>query len=364
MMPRVAVVRADNRRGAVAQALALIAEEVKSVVADEVLIKPNLVSHVNPLASTHADALSATLDALFAAGACRAVVAEGASDASAGFERFGHARECHGRPVRFLDINRDEHDWRTIDLLAADGLSTRPARISGTVVDAACRVSLAIPKTHVVSTITLSMKNMLSGIHPADRVRMHGHAGGNGASGLKGLVVELLKRDNFGVKMLTQLMGRIRSTLPKRQEDLGPRDLAFLASVRALHANIARLNAAVGPHISVVDGFVGMHREGPRHGSPIVLGVAIAGTDAVAVDAVAAAVMGFDARSIGFLRHAEAAGLGVADLDGIEVVGDPIAAVRRRFVPHSNERVLRHRDGIGSAIPRMHVAARSAASRR
>ena len=47
-------------------------------------------------------------------------------------------------------------------------------------------------------------------------------------------------------------------------------------------------------------------------------------------------------RQVGYLAHAESAGLGVADLDAIQVVGDPIDAVRRRFVPHSNHAVQRH----------------------
>ena len=65
----VAVVRSDNRRGAMAQALALIAPDLRACVTPHVLIKPNLVSHRDQLPSTHADALSATLDAVFAAGA-------------------------------------------------------------------------------------------------------------------------------------------------------------------------------------------------------------------------------------------------------------------------------------------------------
>ena len=109
-----------------------------------------------------------------------------------------------------------------------------------------------------------------------------------------------------------------------------------MKSVDAMNRNLVALTQAVGPHVGIVDGFVGMHREGPRHGTPIKLGVVIAGTDPVAVDAVSAAIMGFDPRSIGYLAYAEAAGLGTADLDAIRVVGDPIAAVRRRCVPHSN----------------------------
>ena len=116
----------------------LIADDLRGRVTPEVLVKPNLVSHRRQLPSTHADTLSATLDAVFAAGAGRVVVAEGASDASAGFDRFGFRREAVGRPVRFLDLNRDETDWEPLELTGrrrlaavgpglADGRLGRPA---------------------------------------------------------------------------------------------------------------------------------------------------------------------------------------------------------------------------------------------
>ena len=109
-----------------------------------------------------------------------------------------------------------------------------------------------------------------------------------------------------------------------------------------MNRNLVELARATRPHVSVVDGFTAMHREGPRHGTPMKLGTVIAGTDPVAVDAVAASVMGFDPRRVGYLVYAEEAGLGVAKLDAIEVVGDSIARVRRRLVPHSNHAVQRH----------------------
>ena len=104
-----------------------------------------------------------------------------------------------------------------------------------------------------------------------------------------------------------------------------------------MNRNLVALSRVAKPHISVVDGFVAMHREGPRHGTPIKLGTVVAGTDAVAVDAVAAAVMGFDPMRVGYLEYAHEAGLGIADLDAIAIVGDPIASVARRCVPHSND---------------------------
>ena len=69
----------------------------------------------------------------------------------------------------------------------------------------------------------------------------------------------------------------------------------------------------------------------------------IAGLDAVAVDAVAAAVRGSDPREVERLSRAQAAGLGVADLDAITILGDPIFPARPRPVPRPHGVSLRRR---------------------
>ena len=355
---KVAVVRGDSRRGAVAQALALIADDLRGAVAPRVLIKPNLVSHAYQLPSTHRDTLGAALDAVFSAGAEHVIVAEGATDATIGFDRFGLQREAEGLPVRFLDLNREETRWEPLELASVDG-QPLVARVSRTITESSCRVSLALAKTHVTSIVTLGLKNMLSSIHPDDRVMMHGHpGGGNGYVGWKRLAVEFLKQDNRAVNLLTRLMGRARNirnvltaarTIGDPFHALTPAELGYLRTVEAMNRNLVALARATKPHLAVVDGFVGMHREGPRHGTPIKLGVIVAGTDAVAVDAVASAVMGFDPTSIGYLAHSHAAGLGEIDLERIHIVGDPISLVRRRFVPHSNHAVQRHWERLGDA---------------
>jgi len=353
---KVAVVKSDNRRGAIAQALALLGDELRACAAPHAVLKPNLVSHQRQLPSTHADCFSAAMDAIFAAGAERITVAEGASNASSGFDRFGLRREAAGRPVTFMDINRDETEWVPLHLSAMDG-TPLTARVSRTIAESGCRVSLALAKTHVTSIVTLSLKNMLSSIHPADRVMMHGSkGGGNGYWGWKRLAVEFLKGDSLAVNLLTRMMGRARNAANrlKRTDGAGSfaglsrKELGYVRSVDAMNRNLVALSRLVKPHVSVIDGFVGMHREGPRHGTPINLGVAIVGTDAVAVDAVAAAVMGFDPLKIGYLAYAEAAALGTASLGAIEILGDPIASVRRRFVPHSNHALARHWDRLAT----------------
>lgn len=348
---KVAVVRDSRRRAAVAQALALVAESIKERIAPRVLLKPNFVSERRQLPSTHVDAFSATIDALFAAGAREIVVAEGAADASAAFDRFGLRREAAGRPVRFFDINRDETEWIPLELIDADGHTRRAARVSKTVADAQCRVSLALAKTHVTAGVTLGLKNMLSSVHPSDRVMMHGSAGGgNGYEGWRRIAVDWLKGDGLSVNLATRTLGRIRNVLsaatgksgPNGWTKLSPRDLAFLRAAAALHRNLVALAKTVKPGIVVIDAHKAMHGEGPRHGTPIRLNVALAGTDPVAVDSVAASLLGFEPRSIGFLALAERAGLGVADPEAIELVGDDWNKLRRPCRPHSNHPVQRH----------------------
>jgi len=57
----------------------------------------------------------------------------------------------------------------------------------------------------------------------------------------------------------------------------------------------------------------------------------IAGKNMVAVDAVASAVMGIDPSRVKYLKLAEEKGLGTANLDNIEVIGERIGEVRRNF---------------------------------
>ena len=106
-------------------------------------------------------------------------------------------------------------------------------------------------------------------------------------------------------------------------------------------SSLVALAALMKPRVSLIDGFTAMEGEGPRYGRRLALGTVIAGTDPVAVDAVAASIMGFEPREIAYLRQAEIKGLGTADLAAITIVGDPVSASRRRFRRHSSDPLLR-----------------------
>jgi uncharacterized protein (DUF362 family) len=75
----------------------------------------------------------------------------------------------------------------------------------------------------------------------------------------------------------------------------------------------------------VMDGTIAGSGPGPRTMIPHEKDFMLASSDQVAIDAVAAKMMGFDPLSIKFIRLAHARGLGVGDPREIEVVGEDIS---------------------------------------
>ena len=76
---------------------------------------------------------------------------------------------------------------------------------------------------------------------------------------------------------------------------------------------------------TVMDGTVAGDGAGPRTMIPRVKNLLLAASDSVAIDAIAARLMGFDPLSIPFLRMAHERGLGIADPKQIELVGDDVS---------------------------------------
>jgi uncharacterized protein (DUF362 family) len=77
---------------------------------------------------------------------------------------------------------------------------------------------------------------------------------------------------------------------------------------------------------AVMDGSTAGNGPGPRTMYPVVKNVMLASADQVAIDAVAAKIMGFDPLSIDYIRLAHEDRLGAGDPREIEIVGDVDAA--------------------------------------
>ncbi len=86
-----------------------------------------------------------------------------------------------------------------------------------------------------------------------------------------------------------------------------------------------------GGIFAVMDGTTAGNGPGPRTMFPVQKDVILAGADQTAIDAVAAKMMGFDPMSIGYIRLAHEHGVGVGNMDEIEVVGMDISDVNWGF---------------------------------
>jgi uncharacterized protein (DUF362 family) len=95
----------------------------------------------------------------------------------------------------------------------------------------------------------------------------------------------------------------------------------LLLMQRELHPNV----------FAVMDGTVAGDGAGPRTMIPREQNVILASSDSVAIDAVAARLMGFDPMEIPYLRMATELGLGEARINYIDIVGDAIEGVNFGF---------------------------------
>ena len=248
----------------------------------------------NQLASSHVDAIRGAIDFLLSTPKppTEILIAEAGNEAmQEGFTNFGYHALVAEYPVtiRLVDLHQETH-WVETPIILADR-SEAVVRMPKTVLDCPCTLSLAIAKTHDVCVVTLALKNMIMGtICKPDRVKMHG------------------------------FKSHAERTLP--------------AEAQTLNINLIRLARFLAPDIAVVDGTLGLQGDGPGGEDGVDFGVAAASTDVFAADAVMAKAMGFEPLTLGLLHYGHQLGMGVADLDEIEVLETQIEAVRKEFKPH------------------------------
>jgi len=87
------------------------------------------------------------------------------------------------------------------------------------------------------------------------------------------------------------------------------------------------LHYLINPALSIMDAITAMEGNGPGSGDPVDLGLIFAGSDASAVDAVAARVVGLDPSLLYTLAVAKREGMGVADFVDVKVVGERVEEV-------------------------------------
>jgi uncharacterized protein (DUF362 family) len=293
----VAIVKGDARRQIVGDALAAIDHQIAPVLKRKkyVIIKVNNVSTVKQLASTHSDAIWGILDYLQPRTKAPIVIVESsAGETMTGFENFGYpkiAQASRGQ-VSLVDLNAEARS-QVIPLIDFD-LHIQPVRLAARLLDPdAFIISAGLLKTHNTVVATLSVKNMVLGapLHQAPK--------------------------------------ETPRWSDKRKYHTG---------VRQTHYNMLLTAQKLRPHwgVAVLDGFEGMEGNGPASGTAVPSRIAIASTDFIAADRVGVECMGIDPAWPGYLNYCGQLGLGNYDIAKIDVIGEKIAAVQKKYQMHQD----------------------------
>ena len=103
-----------------------------------------------------------------------------------------------------------------------------------------------------------------------------------------------------------------------------------------INYNLFVLSQRLGPGLAVIDGFDGMEGNGPTRGRAVDHRVCVASPDWLAADRVAVELMGIDFAKIGYLNYCAQANPHQADLERIEIVGEPLDRHVRSYELHEN----------------------------
>ena len=288
---KVAVVytRPDTVHEDIQRALALAEYSAHMPKGPETLLKINITwQHFFPACSTTPWQLDGAIRALQAMGYNDLIPAQNGTvvvDSREGEVKNKHKAVLDKHGLQSVHLNEPDIAWEpyqpkspllVLDKVYPDGIRI-PAMFPGKNV-----LHLPTMKTHVFTTITGAMKNAFGGLLNFERHWTH---------------------------------AVIHETL-----------VDLLTIQREIHPGV----------FALTDGTFAGDGPGPRAMRPYVKNTFLASADPVAVDAIAAKMMGFDPLSIKFIRLAHEMGMGCGDPREIEVVGEDIEGVDWRFTGSEN----------------------------
>ena len=248
-------------------------EDIKK--GDVVLIKPNICAVAKPGSAAFTNPLvsKAVADLVIERGG-RAIIGEasGVADITEEAIQADGYGELRNAGYEVIDLKGKDIVFQKVPV--PQGKALKELSVPEIVMKAKLIVSVPVMKTHPMG-VTLAIKNM------------------------KGVLPDNIKKKFHTVYGVTQ--------------------------------SVIDMMTAINPGLAVVDGILAMEGVGPMLGTPVEMGIIIAGKDVVSVDAVAGAAMGFAPEEVPIIDGAGKAGIGISDLKNIEIVGTPLNAVKRRF---------------------------------
>ncbi|HDQ44224.1 MAG TPA: DUF362 domain-containing protein [bacterium] len=198
------------------------------------------------------------------------------------FDQLGYSDLAQSLKTPLINL----HSGDLIDVELANGLISNNITLHKSLMDVDMLCSVPMMKTHVLATVTLSMKNLI-GLYPGT------------------------------------VYYSVRSWLHDRAAEKKSPGVAFET------IDIVRANKL---DLVVVDASTAMEGDGPTGGSLVKMNLIIAGTNPLATDMVSANIMGFEAAEIPTILWAIKSGMTPTAINEIEIRGEAIEMVKRKFV--------------------------------
>lgn len=251
---------------------ALEAIDSSPIKGKKVLLKPNIgrVAHSESGVVTNPQVVAAAIDFFRDAGAAFCAVGEspitGVKLAEA-FEASGIAAVCRERNCPMIDMDKRQ----PVTMPIPNAVALEKISVCADVFDFDIIVSIPVMKMHMHTGVTLSIKNMKGCLWSRSKVHLH-----------------------------------MLPPVPYCDD-------------KSLNVAIADMASVLFPHLSIIDGTIGMEGLGPSAGSAKPMGVVLASVDAFAADTIACELMGVSPLTVPHLRILSERGFGEIDYKKIEV---------------------------------------------
>lgn len=269
---------------------------------DRILLKPNLVSPI-PQATTKPEVIR-TLARLMKGAGRDVSIGEGSAaappfnvhgteifrttktDLLNGLQQYVFNELGYSELARELHLPLvNLHTGELVEVKVPGAFVFEKLTIHRALVETDLLCSVPMMKTHSLAGVTLGMKNLI-GVYPGAiyqsvRGRMHDAASAVEPSGTAAAIVDMVRANKLG--------------------------------------------------LTVIDGSTAMEGNGPTDGTLVPMNTIVAGTNALATDMVAAGLMGFGTEDIPTFAWANRAGLRPERLEEIEIRGEPMEKVQRKF---------------------------------
>lgn len=247
---------------------------------DQLIIKINFVSTHTKLATTPFEAVKGFIDFVKPIFGGKIMIVEEATlgNTQVGFERYGF-KKLADKDKQIEVFNSDLSQTEKVRIKYPHGELILP--LAKIYTQSPFVVSICRAKTHDAVVVTLGIKNLLVGaIQNGERFKVH--------------------------------------------------------QGKDIHWVLAAIAQYTYPDMVIIDGVEGMEGNGPVSGKLIKAGWLAASFDALAADSLAAYLMGFDIKDIGYLNLLKEAEFGkLYPRDEVEIIGDDPRQLITPFKPHA-----------------------------